>query len=73
MDTAPDNSPSCPECHGSGIKPCRSAADLHMFELATFCSCGHGQLRWAATLQQLSRAEREASSHKRRASISMDP
>ena len=73
METLSDNSLSCPACHGTGVKPCRSAAEIHMSELATFCSCEHGQLRWTATLQRLSRADRDAPSRKRTASISMDP
>jgi hypothetical protein len=73
METLADNAPSCLECHGTGVKPCRSAAEIHMSELATFCCCAHGQLRWAATLQRLSRADRDAPSRKGTASISMDP
>ena len=64
METLPDNSLSCSECHGTGVKPCRSAAEIHMSELATFCSCSHGQLRWTATLQRLSRVDKAGAAFK---------
>ena len=72
METLADNAPSCLECHGTGVKPCRSAAEIHMSELATFCSCEHGQLRWAATLQRLSRADRPGRLSRKGALISME-
>ena len=72
MDTLSHHPVPCSECHGTGVKPCRSADEIHMSELATFCSCGHGQLRWAATLQRLHRTDKQAPVNGKRHSISMD-
>ena len=59
METRPDVPQSCAECHGTGIKPCRSAAEIHIRELGTFCTCGDGQLKWASVLHRLKTAEKQ--------------
>jgi len=48
----------CPDCKGTGIKPDRSVAEVHLREkLGTFCICPSGAAKWLKVLESLSSAE----------------